>query len=394
MLVHGLSGLGFAGANLLLARALPTTEYARFTLVIALMNLGFALAPMGIDGVVNRRRIAAGPGLLGRLLVPALLVAGGLTLGGALGYGIRGAQLGMLFVAIAAGGAMMVAGALFQSEQRFRLALALTQSPNVVLLLAAAVVLASRIYQAWLPVLIASSGFVAGAAYGWLRVLRRKKRTAGSDRISWSEAISIAGLSGAGLLLVQLERLVIPDVLPLTELATFGVLAATVGSLFRVLQMATGYSLLPRLAGSPGILERRRLLRHELALAALLIMVGAVFLWLVLPLIERYLLGSKYQLGVPLVIAAVLSGVAKVLRSISEASSKALAEPRELTLLNLWGWGAAAVAIASAVALGRLWGLAGVIYGVAAGWLLRAAASGIVTARHLRLPASVPVTVP
>jgi O-antigen/teichoic acid export membrane protein len=394
MLVHGISGVGFAAANLLLARVLPTTGYARFTLVIALINLGFALAPMGIDGVVNRRRIAAGPGLLVRLLAPSLLVAGALTLVGAAGYGIPRPELGMLFVATAAGGAMTVAGAQFQSEQRFQLALGLTQSPNLVLLVAAVVVLASRIYAAWLPLLISAGGFVAAAAYGWGRVLReRGHKPAPSDRLSWGEALSIAGLSAAGLLLVQLERLVIPKVLPLAALATYGVLGATVGSLFRVLQMGAAYSLLPRLAGAPGVPERRRLLQQELLLVILIVALGVVFLWLVLPLVERYLLSGKYHLGVPLVIAAMVSGVTKVLSSLFEAGSKALAAPRELSFLTLFGWGAVGVAIAGATAGGVRWGLVGVIYGVAAGWLLRAIAAGAITARHLRLPAPVPVTV-
>ena len=50
ILVYGASGLGFAGANLLLARVLPTTQYALFTLVIALTSLGYSLAPAGVDG--------------------------------------------------------------------------------------------------------------------------------------------------------------------------------------------------------------------------------------------------------------------------------------------------------------------------------------------------------
>ena len=54
VVIYGASGLGFAGANLILARVLPTAEYARFTLVIALVNLSFPLAPGGVDGMVNR----------------------------------------------------------------------------------------------------------------------------------------------------------------------------------------------------------------------------------------------------------------------------------------------------------------------------------------------------
>ncbi len=75
--VLGLSGVGFAVANLMLARALPTTEYALFTLVVALVNVGYPLAPAGVDGVVNRLPLEAGPRLLRQILrtiVPAGLL--------------------------------------------------------------------------------------------------------------------------------------------------------------------------------------------------------------------------------------------------------------------------------------------------------------------------------
>jgi len=60
MVVYALSGIGFAGSNLILARVLPTEQYALFTLVIALGNLGYALAPAGLDGLVNRRHLEPG----------------------------------------------------------------------------------------------------------------------------------------------------------------------------------------------------------------------------------------------------------------------------------------------------------------------------------------------
>ena len=46
---------------------LPPAEYALVTLVIALVNVGYALAPAGIDGMVNRRPLEAGPRLLRRV---------------------------------------------------------------------------------------------------------------------------------------------------------------------------------------------------------------------------------------------------------------------------------------------------------------------------------------
>ena len=67
--VYAGAGAGFAIANLIFARVLPAAEYAVVTLVFALIMVGFALAPAGIDGIVNRRHLEAGPRLLARVLV-------------------------------------------------------------------------------------------------------------------------------------------------------------------------------------------------------------------------------------------------------------------------------------------------------------------------------------
>ena len=66
-------------------------------------------------------------------------------------------------------------------------------------------------------------------------------------------SLALAGLAASGLLLVQLERLVLPHLLPLSDLALYGVLGAIAGSLFRVLQMGVGFSLLPRLRAASGM---------------------------------------------------------------------------------------------------------------------------------------------
>jgi Na+-driven multidrug efflux pump len=52
-----------------------------------------------------------------------------------------------------------------------------------------------------------------------------------------------------------------------------------------------------------------------------------------------------------------------------------------------------AVAIPAAF-LGARWGLTGLIYGVGFGWLVRALTALLLTLRHLKLPASIPVTAP
>ena len=384
--VYGAAGAGFAAANLILARVLPAGEYALATLVLALVNVGFALAPLGIDGIVNRRSVEAGPGLLGRTLLAAGITAAAFALIGALAYETSATITAVIFLSIAIGGTMMVAAAQFQSERRFGLSLALVQSPNLVLLVAAIATVAAGWREARLPLLIMTAGGVPLAFWGW-RVLfaERHAKPARTAGIPWGEALSYAGMQATGLLMIQLERLILPHVLPSRDLATFGVLGAIAGSLFRVLQMGVGYTLIPRLRGATGVVQRRKLVAREARLVGVVTITGAVAIWLVTPLAERWLLGDKYHLSGALLAAALVSGASKVINSFTRAAAAALATPRELWIINLLGWVSVAVAVAAGSA-GARWGLAGVIYGVTLGWTLRSASTFYFAARHLRLP--------
>jgi hypothetical protein len=297
----------------------------------------------------------------------------------------------VLFAATVAGGLMLVAAARFQSEQRFTLALALLTSPNLLLLLGALATLAADSRTATLPFLILALGLVLAAGLGWLLVLRERRPNAPRDVISipWGEAFALAGVSAAGMLLIQLERLVIPYVLPLADLALFGVLGAVAGSLFRLLQMGVGFSLLPRLRNAATVFERRQLIAHELRLAVVIALAGAVAILVLTPLVERWLLAGKYHLPLGLVLAVLFSGIAKIAHAFAKAAATALATPRELAFVNGAGWISVALAVASAVGASR-WGLAGVIYGVGAGWLAWAVMSFTLVVRHLRVPDGVP----
>jgi len=394
VMIYGASGLGFAGANLILARMLPTTEYGLFTLVIALSNLGYSLAPAGVDGIVNRRHLDPGPELLRRTLGASLLVGVIFVVVAELGYHMSPLMLAVLFVSTVAGGAMAVAGAQFQSERRYGISLALTQSPNLFLLIAALAVIATNERLARLPLVISGVGFLVAALYGWTILFQeRSTKPRGDTSFPWTEAFAFAGLNAAGLLLIQLDRLIIPHVLPLHDLATYGVLAAIAGSLFRVLQMGVGYTLLPRLRAAGSVIERRRLIAHEAKLVVALVVAGSVVIWLVTPAIERWFLEGKYHLGASLLLAAVISGVAKIMNAFTKSTVTALATPGELSAVNVLGWVSVALAIPAAV-FGARWGLAGVIYGVGFGWMLRAVTALYVTLRHLKLPASVPIAAP
>ena len=387
--IYTASGLGFAGANLILARVLPAVEYGLFTLVIALVNVGFSLATLGLDGVVNRRHLEAGPDLLRRSASAALIVGLGLAAIAFLVYELSTAIVLGIFVCTVAGGIMMVAAAKFQSEQRFGISLSLSQSPNLVLLLAALILVLTHSRTAWHPISILAAGFVVAALVGWWLLRGDRWARISSTPFSWTEALSFAGLNAAGLVLLQLDRLVIPHLLSVQDLATYGVLAAVAGSLFRMLSLGVGYTLVPRLRAADDVLERRRLISHEAKVVSLVVVAGVAAIWLITPVIERWVLAGKYHLTGALLLAAIISGVVKVTNSFTKSVVSALATTSELGWINVFGWGSVALAVFAAF-VGARWGLAGVIYGVTMGWLMRALTALYFASRHLRLPGTVP----
>lgn len=385
VVVYGAAGAGFAVANLILARVLPTSEYALVTLVMALINIGFYVAPAGLDGVVNRLHLEAGPRLLRQVLVPSVAAGVLFALIAAAAYGTSAALTVMTLVSVASGGALIVAAGQFQSEQRFGPSLALLQSTNLVLFLAALLTAVTGGQDAGLPIFVVTVGTVGCALWGWAALFReRHAKPYRSAEVPWREALAFLGMQIAGVVLVQLERLVLPYLLPLHELATYGVLAALAGSLFRVLQMGVGYSLLPRLRRAPDLRQRRRLVAREARLVAGVVTLGSAVIVVAVPLVERWFLAGKYHLTGALVLAMVVSGVAKIANAFAKAAGTAMATPGELSRANLLGWLAVAIALGGAV-IGARWGLVGVIYGVALGWTIRAITFAVIAARHLRI---------
>ncbi|MGH7527964.1 MAG: hypothetical protein ACREMX_14820, partial [Gemmatimonadales bacterium] len=241
---------------------------------------------------------------------------------------------------------------------------------------------------------IAMAGFIGAALVGWRMLFRERGGVSPAEStFRWGDAIALAGVQASGLLLIQLDRMVIPHVLPLHDLAVYGVLAAIAGSLFRVLQMGVGYSLVPRLRAAPDVPARRRLIAHEARLTGGVVLMGSAFIWFVTPLIERWFLAGKYHLAGSLVLATIVAGITKILSAFSKCTITAVGDARELKAVNLIGWFSVGVAAVASV-VGARWGLAGLIYGVGLGWLVRAIGAYWLTVRHLRLPAPVPVTAP
>jgi O-antigen/teichoic acid export membrane protein len=375
----GLGGVGYALGNLLLARALAPAQFGIFTLFLALVQIGSSLAPIGLQGQVNRRPDHAVS--VGRPLLTSSVVAVGTALLARLLYGMDGWLLLALLLSIIAGGTSLVASAVFQSRLRFGLALALSQGLAVVLLGVGAVAVAAGGAELHLLAALVGSYYVLSSTVGW-SVIRRTAPAGQTEPHSLLEGLSLLGITAVALLLNQLERLMTPRLLTLEALATFAVVATLAGSPFRMLQMGAGYTLLPRLSRAPTAAQRRRLVRREAGAVLIIGAVAAVAILAAAPWIARWLLAGKYHLSTALMVAALVSGVVKLADAFATTVVWALGSPRQLAFLNWVSW-TCAVGGVGAAWLGARWGLIGLMYGVTTAWVCRGAVSGALAATLL-----------
>ena len=376
----GLGGVGYALGNLLLARALPPAQFGVFTLFVALVQIGASLAPVGLDGQVNRR--PGGVVLPGRVLLPSGIVAAAAAIFASTLYRLDTALVVALVISVTAGGATHVAAAIFQSRLRFGLSLSLSQGLAVALLgMGAAAVIAGGAEPQVLAALVAAY-YVSSAGVGW-GLLGRERPRGPTAAHPFSEGLSLLGITAAALILMQMERLLTPRLLTLEDLATFAVVASIVGSPFRMLQMGAGYTLLPRLSTASSQEDRRLLVRRE-AVAVMVIGVAAALVILVAaPWVAEWLLAGKYELSSALMIAALVSAAVKLADGFATTIVWALANRRQLAMLNWVSWTCAAVGIVGAW-VGARWGLIGLMYGVTLGWVSRGAVAGALAAKLLR----------
>lgn len=391
----GGGGVAFSVANLVLARELDPIAFATFALVVAVLNLSVSISALGLDGIVIRRLLPPTPALLRRSALTALGVAAGVAAVSAVLYPLPAAILAALFLGVAAGGPWRIAAAVHQSRREFTRALPLAQSDNILVLLAALLVVVAPGAPTWIAIGVVTVGRVLVASAGWSALLRRGPRAADAAPaapIGWGEQLSLVSIGAAGAILVQLDRLVIPKVLPLEALATFGVLAAVVGAPFRVLQLAAGYTLAPRLRATADPRARRRLIVREGAAITLVLVVASMAVWVAIPLIVEHFLEGRYRIGNVLILATLFAGAAKVADAFIVAIVSALGGERELARLGAWGWATCALSVAAGAAGARFGGLSGVVLGVSLGWWARAAAAGWLARGHVArapLPSSV-----
>lgn len=379
----GVGGLTLACGNLLLARALPTEEFARFVLLFAIVMIGINVGPVGADVILARKHFDPSP----RLYRQVLLTAGGagalLALIAGTIYPLNAALLAAVWVSIAASGVITLSVTHYRSRQRFAPALALTLTSNVSVLAAAFITLWTGADTALPAAIIMSVVLSATALLSWHAV--SAGRIKGKDATApypWTAAWSAASFVGAGILLTSLERLAAPGLLSLSALAILSVLAIVAGSPFAMLSQGVGYTLVPALRQAASQFERRRVFFRESAAVAATCVVAAITTWWLTPLVLKYVLAGRYRVSWPLLLVIICVGFLKVSGALAAAAVNALGSTADLVRLGTVGWLSIALALAGA-AVGARWGLPEMIAGIGCAWLVRTIIIGWLATPHL-----------
>lgn len=365
------AGVAHALATLLLARQLPEIQFAYVALFLALLDFGGPIGTGGADTIVVRYKLAAS-GELSRRVLATGLAAGVLVyfISREL-YGFSAPLALITGFAIVVGARNRVAASIWQSMQKFGFALLQLQSSHLVLALLAVTAIVFG-WQTALIICILHTAYLAVlGSIGWRRTRHsRPEDDTDLERYPWHECIPIVVITAVTQLSLQAERLLIPHLLHIEELALYGVLAAVVGSPFHMLQIGVGYTLMPRLKSLGSTMQRASVLRHEALFVSILSIAGAFFVWLLGPWVAHLFVGDKFILTTPLVLAAILVGFGKVGNAFFVAIVKALGSADDLKHLATIGWLGLGVSVFAAWLLAAN-GLAGLLIGIATGWAAR-----------------------
>jgi len=376
-----IGGVGFALAQLLFARALEPDDFAVVSLVLAINQVGFVAAGLGIDVPINKHRLPASHALLRRTLRWAVPIALGVGLVALVFYRLDARIAACLTAMVVASTANQVASALYRSTQQFVRGLLLTQLQNYALLFIAALALGVDAIEAGGVIVLIVLAYGTGATIGWT-TLRRRDAAAqvGPTALQIREGLLAFGYSIAVMILVQFERLVIPARLSMADLALFSVAAALAASPFRMLQIGVGFTLLPRLRACRSREQVRALLLREAAVVAAATLIMILGVWLLAPYLLGTFLQGRYLLPDSLLVALFIVGAVRVGSAFAVSSVQAMGEERDLRRLTLMAWLSIGLGGGCALA-GARFGLRGVVYGTGAGWLALALAAALIAVR-------------
>ncbi len=362
-----LGGVGFAAANLILARNLSPQDYGQFALLLAIQYVGMPLGILGLNAAVLRHQ----PGPQIKLLRVSLIM------GAAIGvifaivawrlYAFDIVAVTMLAFAIFFGSVARMASSIFQSERHYNISLWLLQSQNFSLI---AIALAASMIAGVTFLTIFSVSMVhwlVVAIVSWFLLLKVSKLKATEGwKIPWGEVPALYGYIITVEVAWQLDKLLIPLLLDIESLAAFGVLSAFVLAPFKMFQTGVGYTLIPTLKAASSGAERSSALLHEAKTSLFVVGVGSASAFLLAPRLVELFLAGKYELPMALIAASVFAGTTRILEMFISSIVTALGEPRQLMALNKSAWLALMISIAGSW-YGSQWGLPGLIAGFSLG---------------------------
>jgi O-antigen/teichoic acid export membrane protein len=385
----GLGGIAFTLGNLILARALPSQEYGLVSLLIGIVSVAGLAAPLGFDQAVARRGLRLDHSWRRAVLIASFATAVATTALAAVAYHLESALLACVLIATLASGVTQSGAAHFQGRRQFGTALWVFQFSNWALVPVGLITAALGFDTAIGPCVLLTVAGVIAAMLGWLLVIRSQEAQEAQPRPGtlFIEALSLMTIHVSNSILLQLERLLLVPALGVHELALFGVVAALVGSPFRMLQTAVLFTLMPALRGTKTVYERRRLLRREILLVTAASGGGSIAIWIVAPALAHAFLAGRYDISAPLMAAALVSGVLKVCSAFATGTVIALAQGKHLRALSAISGIAIGLSVIAAFAAAP-WGLVGVLYGISAGWLFRTVVATWMAIPYLRQSAA------
>lgn len=382
-----MSGAAFAVGNLLLARQMPTEDYAQLALAIAIFIVASQVGTLGYSQIALRERLHPDRALLLRLLVQGA-VAGAVAVmltGLTHRVGLDGA---LLVLVIACGTLIWVSGAALLREAHKRAAWLVQTSPDWVLL---ALGLAALPLPLWVGRFALETYCVAVsllAVAGWMahRAAAASTPAAAPLQLPWRLLVSTAAIVAGSVLVIQIERLAIGFLLDAHALAMFSVLASIAVFPFRLVTAGTAFVLVPGLRRIADRAGRRRLVRRELQVILVALSGTSALLCVVGPWLAQWITAGRYTPSVWLVLAACFAGAAKVCHGIPRAIITACGTDAQIEQLSRYLWLGIGLGVLGAWA-GLAAGLIGVLCGIAGGSILGALPSMQMARRVLDTPA-------
>lgn len=366
-MIFAMSGGAFALGNLLLAHALTVSAYGHFALMVAILIITSNMGPLGLDQLLLRSQRRLGGHYLAPIILSSALIAlAGAWIASRL-YGVIPAAAIAIACASLMFALLRTAACALRRHGVAIIAIFCDTAADWGLLCVGIAALAGWIVDEEQAAL-ALAGFGGIAAIAAYSVTLRRERTMASDTapLHFAEAFPLLGIIAAGAVLVQAERLLIPPLLSLEDLATFAVLTSVAIAPFRVLSAGIVASLTPQLRKIHDIDGQRKLLMHEIRIFAALAAISTIIVCVIAPPFADIFTQGRYVVGIGLCLAACVNGTVKILQAVPRAVATGIGTAGDLHRVNLSMWLCVLGTVIGALACAR-WGLTALVLGAALG---------------------------